>query len=139
MAYWYSIEVLDGTYSAAGWTEAFGDSMVTEALATGATNWDWQHHTWGAVFEVEFDTDEAWTRFQASITMQRALDAVPDPVSGLIIYRGRGGNSGRGEFRRPRPIFGSGAAALPLPLFDDEFAVFPLPVTQPLRLTSIAR
>ena len=51
---------------------------------------------------------------------------MPDPVSGLIVYRGRGGNAGRGEPRRPRPLIGSGAAALPLPVefewLDDEIA-----------------
>lgn len=127
MAQWFSIEVLDATYSAAGWAEAFGDSLVTEALASGATNWDWHRHPWGTVFEVEFDSDEAWTRFRESLVVQTALDAVPDPVTGLIIYRGRGGSAGGREPRRPRPLAGCGAAALPLPLEDPGERVFPEP------------
>ena len=127
---WFSIEVFDGgTCSAAGWAEAFGDSLITEALQQGATNWEWHPHTWGTVLEVEFAGDEAWARFLASLSVQRALDAVPDPLSGLIIYRGRGGSAGGREPRRPRPLIGSGAAALPLPLLEllegDAFAVFP--------------
>ncbi|HEY2429490.1 MAG TPA: hypothetical protein VGI06_11205 [Acidimicrobiales bacterium] len=131
MAEWFSIEVLDGTYSAAGWAEAFGDALVTEALSGGATNWDWHRHSWGTVFEVEFADDAAWDRFRQSLAAQTALDAVPDPVSGLIIYRGRGGSAGGREPRRPRPLIGSGSAALPLPLDVEQFAVFP---TTPRRL-----
>ena len=38
---------------------------------------------------------------------------MPDPVSGLLIYKGRGGSAGRVQPRkRPRPLIGSGAAAL---------------------------
>ncbi len=33
----------------------------------------------------------------------------------LIMYRGRGGSSGASFPRRPRPLIGSGSAALPLP------------------------
>ena len=134
MGQWYSIEVLDGVYSAAGWAEAFGDSLVTEALAGGASNWDWHRHTWGTVFEVEFADDEAWLLFRASLTVQTALDAVPDPVSGLIIYRGRGGSAGGREPRRIRPLTGSGAASLPLPVDDLQWAVFPEP---PRRLLGL--
>jgi hypothetical protein len=130
MGQWFSIEVLDGAYSAAGWAEAFGDSLVTEALFRGATNWEWHRHPWGAVFEVEFAHDEAWSAFRESLAVQTALDAVPDPVSGLIIYRGRGGSAGGREPRRPRPLAGCGAAALPLPLAED---LFPAPPRRSLR------
>jgi hypothetical protein len=131
---WFSIEVLDGTYSAAGWADAFGDSLVTEAVSRGASNWDWHHHTWGTVFEVEFEDEDVFTRFRAAPAVQAALDAVPDPTSGLIIYRGRGGSSGAGEPRRIRPLIGSGAAALPLPLSDDEWMPQPEP---PRRLLGV--
>ena len=125
MAQWFSIEVLDGAYSAAGWAEAFGDGLVTEALGWGATNWEWHRHPWGTVFEVEFPSDEAWAAFRDSLAVLMALDAVPDPVSGVIIYRGRGGSAGERLPRRPRPLVGSGCAALPLPLADESFEVFP--------------
>ena len=125
MAEWFSIEVLDGTYSAAGWAEAFGDALVSEALATGATNWDWHPHPWGTVFEVEFADEEAWERFRLTLGVLAALDAVPDPVSGLIIYKGRGGSAGGREPRRPRPLSGSGAAAIPIPIDWGDQPLFP--------------
>jgi hypothetical protein len=37
---------------------------------------------------------------------------VPDPVNGLLVYRGRGGAAGAGKPRKPRPA--PGAAALEL-------------------------
>jgi hypothetical protein len=47
--------------------------------------------------------------------VQAALDAVPDPVNGLLVYRGRGGGAGSVSPRRPRPGAGAGAMALPEP------------------------
>jgi hypothetical protein len=47
-----------------------------------------------------------------------ALDAVPDPVNGLLIYRGRGGTSASGKPRRPRPAPSAATMALPEP--EDE-------------------
>ena len=44
-----------------------------------------------------------------------ARNAVPDPVNGLLVYRGRGGGAGASSPRRPRPTAGSGAMALPEP------------------------
>jgi len=121
--YWMSLEVFDGPFAARAWSEAHGDSLVETALRTGATDWNWHHHGWGLVFEVCFDDEVDWDRFRDTLAVQIALDAVPDPVSGLIVYRGRGGSSGTRSPRKPRPLIGSGAAALPLPKqesFDDE-------------------
>jgi len=111
-----SIEVLDGASSASLWAEAHGDSLIEAAFTGGATDWGWHRHTWGVVLELSFPDEEAWEKFRARPAVDAALEAVPDPVSGLIVYRGRGGNAGRGEPRRPRPLIGSGAASLPLPL-----------------------
>jgi hypothetical protein len=44
--------------------------------------------------------------------VRAALDGVPDPVNGLIIYRGRGGAAGGTKPRKPKPA--PGAAALEL-------------------------
>jgi len=134
VAQWFSIEVLDGAYSAAGWADAFGDSLVGEAIAGGARDWAVQPHAWGLVFEVEFGTEEAWTRFRDSLAVRVALDAVPDPLSGLIIYKGRGGSAGGREPRRARPLTGAGAAALPLPFHEDSWSVFPPSPRQALGL-----
>jgi hypothetical protein len=127
MGQWFSVEVLDGESSALGWVQVFRDDLIAEAISTGATDWNFHHHSWGAVFEVEFVDDDAWERFRASLTVQRALDAVPDPVSGLIIYRGRGGSSGGREPRRGKPLRGAGAAALPLPELPLEELVYEAP------------
>ena len=121
--YWMSIEVFDGTYSAGSWQEAWGDQLVENAIVSGASDWNWHRGSWGVIFEVAFADEEAWTRYRESLGVQIALDAVPDPVSGLIVYKGRGGNSGTRKPRKPRPLIGSGAAALPLPL-DEEWFLF---------------
>jgi hypothetical protein len=112
---WYSIEVFDGATSASAWADAYRDPLIEAAITAGATDWSWHRHTWGVVFELEFSGEEAWDRYLALPAVQAALDAVPDPLSGLIVYRGRGGSSGAPFPRRPKPLAGSGSAALPLP------------------------
>ncbi len=111
-----SLEIFDGEVSAARWAAAHGDALTEAAVSGGALNWSWHGHNWGVIFEVEFDNEEAWERFLNSTAVKAALDAVPEPVNGLLIYRGRGGSSSRPVPRRPRPLAGAGAAALPLPL-----------------------
>jgi hypothetical protein len=115
MSAWFSIEVLDGVVSASVWSEAHGDVLIESAFFVGATDWNWHRHTWGVVLELNFEDEAAWDRFRNLTAVQAALEAVPDPVSGLIMYRGRGGSSGTVEPRRPKPLVGSGSAALPLP------------------------
>ena len=115
---WFSIEVLDGGFGASSWADAHGDALVERALLDGAVDWQWHTTRWGVVFEVAFADEEAWERFRAETSVQAALERVPDPISGLIIYKGRGGSSGKRDPRRPRPLIGSGSAALPLPEFD---------------------
>lgn len=44
------------------------------------------------MFEVLFDTEEQWEAFRGLPVVRAALDAAPDPVNGLLIYRGRGGH-----------------------------------------------
>ncbi len=120
MAHWMSIEVFDGPFSARAWQENVGDSLVETALRTGASDWNWHSNSWGVVFEVCFENEDDWDRFRQTLAVQIALDAVPDPVSGLIIYKGRGGSAGWVSSRKPKPLSGSGAAALPLPNVFDE-------------------
>lgn len=110
-----SIEVLDGAFSARQWSESHGDALTEAALRNGARDWEWHRTTWGVVFEVEFADDEQWARFRASPAVAAALDAVPDPVNGLIVYRGRGGSAGSRKPRKPRPLAGAGAVELPTP------------------------
>jgi hypothetical protein len=115
---WYSIEVFDGPFAASLWADAHGDNLVETALRGGAVDWEWHRSRWGVVFEVAFSDEVSWELFRSALAVQAALDAVPDPVTGLIVYKGRGGSSGKSNPRKPRPLIGSGSAALPVP---DEF------------------
>jgi hypothetical protein len=120
-----SIEVFDGDYyPAASWADAVGDRLVETAITEGATDWHWQPTTWGIVFEVAFEDEDAWDRFRDALAVKAALEAVPNPVNGVLVYKGRGGSAGATRGRRPRPLAGSGAAALPIPV--DEFVFDPL-------------
>jgi hypothetical protein len=112
---WWSIEVIDGATSAAAWHEAWGDALVEVALAEQADDWSCHQHRWGVVFEVSLPDDAAWERFVADPAVVAALDAVPDPTFGLIVYKGRGGSAGSAAIRPKRPLAGAGAMALPIP------------------------
>jgi hypothetical protein len=113
---------MDGASSASLWSEAHGDGLVEAALLTGASDWQWHRLTWGVVFEVALEDEASWERYLSIVSVRAALDVVPDPVSGLILYQGRGGSSGNAAPHRPRPLIGSGSAELPLPwVLDDEW------------------
>ena len=120
--HWWSIEVLDGPFSAELWYDAHGPALVEAALTNRAVDWSVHRQPWGLVFEVRFRDEDAWTSFRHLPGTRAALDAVPDPVSGLLIYRGRGGTAAAGEPRRPRPTLGAGAASLPEPVEPVLFA-----------------
>jgi hypothetical protein len=137
MALWMSLEIFDGQGSASNWAATHGDALTQAALSGGAVNWEWHTHSWGVIFEVAFTDEEAWERFRESVAVRAALDAVPDPVHGLLVYRGRGGSSARPAPRRPRPFAGAGAASLPLPTdpIQDEPGL--LGRTEPRRLTLV--
>jgi hypothetical protein len=124
---WWSIEVLNGRFRAARWKDAHGASLTEAALTNGAVDWAWHEHPWGVVLEVAFADEERWERFYELPAVQSALDAVPDPVRGLAVHRGRGGTSGTRLPRRPRPLAGAGAVELPEPTPDpvEEDAVEP--------------
>jgi hypothetical protein len=124
MGYEMSIEVLDGEFSARVWAEAHGDGLIEAALHHGVVDWTWNHLWWGCVLELEFADEASWELFRNSPAVVAALDAVPDRLSGLLIYRGRGGTASPRQPRRPRPLSGAGAAALEFPL---EWVFEPLP------------
>jgi hypothetical protein len=112
---WWSIEVFHGAFSAARWKDAHSSSLIESAISNGAVDWVWHEHRWGVAFEVAFGDEEQWQAFRALPSVRAALDAVPDPVNGLLVYRGRGGGAGVPAPRRPRPFAGAGAVALPEP------------------------
>ncbi len=116
MAEWFSIEVCDGSSSARAWRDAYGDAVVAAAHTHGASEWMWHDLSWGVVLELELPDEFAWERLLAAAALCAALDAVPDPVGGLLVHRGRGGTAGTRWPRRPRPLAGAGAVALPEPV-----------------------
>jgi hypothetical protein len=119
MGEWWSIEVFHGEFQAASqWKDAYSSTLIESAISHGATEWAWTEHRYGVVFEVWFPEDASWEAFRALPATVAALDAVPDPVNGLLVYRGRGGGSGARSPRRPKPTAGAGAVELPEP--EDE-------------------
>lgn len=115
MAEWWSIEVMHGEVSAFRWQEQHDSALIEAALTNGATDGSWHADQWGVVFEVQFGSEEQWEAFRDLPLVRAALDAVPDPVHGLLVYRGRGGGAGRRAPRKPKPAPGTSAVSLPEP------------------------
>jgi hypothetical protein len=113
--HWWSIEVRDGVLPAQRWKDGYGEALLEAAFTNGATRWEWTIMPSGVVLELGFPESAIWERFRALPVVTAALDATPDPVNGLYVYPGRGGNAGALLPRRqPRPT-GAGAAAVPVP------------------------
>ena len=113
MAEWWSIEVFSGDkLPASGWRYAYEDDLTEAAITHGALYYEWHDTEYGVIFEVLFPGDKEWESFRALPAVGAALDGVPDPVNGLLIYRGRGGAAGETKPRKPKPA--PGAAALEL-------------------------
>jgi hypothetical protein len=119
MAEWWSIEVFDAEQQPARrWKEAHQDTLTEAAITHGAGSWEWHEHQYGAVFEVLFEDDEQWEAFRELAAVKAALDDVPDPVNGLLIYKGRGGGAGPRKPRKPKPAPSTQAVELPEPEED---------------------
>ncbi|UOZ07831.1 hypothetical protein [Amycolatopsis sp. WQ 127309] len=116
MDHWLTIEVFDGESTASLWRLARGDALTEAALTNGAEQWVWHEHRWGVVLEIEFRSEESRDAFRALPVVTAALDAVPDPARGLLVYPGRGGGAGTRNPRRPRPKPMSDAGAVPVPV-----------------------
>jgi hypothetical protein len=112
---WITIEVFDGATSAAGWARSWHDRIVEAALTGGAVFWDEHEHSWGVVLEFTFDDERRRDAFRQAPVLLAALDAAPNPLTGVLVYPHRGGGDGIRQPRRPRPVRGSGAAELELP------------------------
>jgi hypothetical protein len=113
MAEWWSIEVFSGDkLPASGWRYAYEDELTEAAITHGAVYYEWHDTEYGVIFEALFPSDSEWEAFRALPAVRAALDGVPDPVNGLLIYRGRGGAAGGTKPRKPKPA--PGAAALEL-------------------------
>jgi hypothetical protein len=113
MAEWWSIEVFSGDkLPASGWRYAYEDELTESAITNGALYYEWHDTEYGVIFEVLFPGDREFDSFRALPGVRAALDGVPDPVNGLLIYRGRGGAAGSPKPRKPKPA--PGAASLEL-------------------------
>ncbi len=110
-----SLEIFNGSFAASLWADAHGDSLVETAVTSGALDWDLKRTAWGVVFEVAFKTEAEWEQYRNTEAVRNALHTAPDAQSGVLIYRGRSLDGGRGAFPKPKPRAGSGAAALALP------------------------
>ena len=110
MAFWLTIEVQHGEIPADAWRRAYGEALVEAAVTNGARHWEWHVPQWGVILEISFREEQARNAFRDLPAVTAALDAVPDPVFGLLVYHGRGGGSGAGSPRRPRPAPVAGAA-----------------------------
>jgi hypothetical protein len=160
MAEWWSIEVFSGDkLPASGWRYAYEDELTEAAITHGALYYEWHDTQYGVIFEVLFPSDEQWEAFRALPAVRAALDGVPDPVNGLLIYRGRGGAAGSTKPRKPKPAPGAAALEIEEPrrrvrlprrlkygdgddpldelvreLTDEPGTVEPGPPTEPLRV-----
>jgi hypothetical protein len=119
VAEWLTIEVFDADRPATQWRRAHEDALLEAAVTHGAVSWEWHETRWGLVLELLFTADEDADRYRDLPGVLAALDAVPDRLRGLLVYRGRGGGAGAAVPRRPRPVPLAAAAALPDPQPDE--------------------
>jgi len=111
MAQWWSIEVFSSDkLPAASWRYAYEDELTEAAITNGALYYEWHDTEYGVIFEVLFRDDDAWDGFRWLPAVRAALDGVPDPVNGLLVYRGRGGAAGGRKPRKPKPSPGAASA-----------------------------
>ncbi|GAA0559515.1 hypothetical protein GCM10010172_48250 [Paractinoplanes ferrugineus] len=132
---WWSIEVRDGVLSAMRWKDGYGEALLEAAVTNGAKRWEWTIMPGGVVLEIAFRETDEWDRFRALPVVRAALDATPDPATGLYVYEGRGGSGAKPSKRpKPRPT-GTGAAAIPLPTPDLAVArlAAPRPPAEPIH------
>jgi hypothetical protein len=108
-AQWRSIEVRHGEVSAFRWQEQHDSALIEAALANSVRDGAWHADRRGVVFEVLFGTEEQWEAFRGLPAVRAALDAVPDPIGGLLIYRSRGKYAFRSRRYSVQPWPGRGA------------------------------
>lgn len=116
--YEIALEIIDGPFSASSWQRAYGDVLTNAAMEWSGLDWDWREFSWGLLFMVAFPSEDEYLAWRNVPVVIAALDAVPDPVNGLVFHRGWGGTSGSGEPRRGKPLVGAGGAELPEPVED---------------------
>jgi hypothetical protein len=103
-------------HTATGWRDAYAHGLTESLITNGAESWQWFEHSWGVVLAVSFTREESWAGWLALPGTQAALDAVPDPVRGLLVHRGHGGSSGAYVPRTPGSDPYTERVSLPEPL-----------------------
>jgi hypothetical protein len=115
---WWSMEILDAEraeISAAAWRDAYAQTLAESLVTNGAASWKWFEHSWGVVLEVAFADERDWLHWKSLPGTRAALDAVPDPLTGLLVHRGHGGTSGSYVPRGPRIAPAADRVSLPEP------------------------
>ena len=97
MGHWLTVEVQHRAISASVWRRVHAERLIGAAVTNGALTWQWQTPGWGVVLELEFTDEAARDRFRLLPAVTAPLDAVPDPVAGVVVYTGWGGGSGAGR------------------------------------------
>ena len=118
---WLTIEVFDADAAAWLWRDRHAQDLVSLALGTGATYWEWHEHQYGVALELCFHDEQTRELFRGLAAVRAALELAPNPVSGVMVYPGRGGGAGVLARPHPRPFTGEGALALPVP-FEEPLA-----------------
>jgi hypothetical protein len=121
MSVWMSIEIFNGAYAAQLWADNHVDTFIEAAIVHGAVDWDRKKTAWGVAIEIEFDSEKAWKEFRNAAAIRTLLNNVPDPVNGVLIYRGRSLDGGSTARRSKKPKSGAGGAALNLPYVTAPF------------------
>jgi hypothetical protein len=110
MAFWLTIEVQHGATPADAWRRAHGEALIEAAVTNGAVHWEWHTTQWGLILELEFRDEQARNAFRELPAAIAALDAVPDPVLGLLVYPAVAGalapasHAGRAPRPSPAPL-----------------------------------
>jgi hypothetical protein len=111
---WLTLEIFDADSAAWAWRDRHDDDLVSVAISTGATYWEWHQHPYGVALEVCWPDEAGLDAFRFSPVVIAALERAPD-ASGVLVYKGRGGGAGASVRRPKRPPLGAGALAMPEP------------------------
>ncbi len=123
---WLTVAVMDDIptsdaprVSARLWWENLGTRLVGAALQFSPQDFEVIFRSWGVVFEVSFANQSLADAFRASAAMHSVMEQLGSLR--VEVTTGRGGGTTRARLpRHPRPLLGSGAAAIPLPLDDHD-------------------
>jgi hypothetical protein len=81
--HWITVEVFDGSSSAAGWARAWHDRLIEAAVTGGAVFWDEHEHRWGVVLEFVFADERQRDAFRQAPVLPD--DDGPVRCTGVVI------------------------------------------------------